>query len=141
MYGHGDGIPDATDRTGKSLRRVGCRALHTAVRQPTNATHGPSARLSVNHNSSVWPSGEVTDACACAVPLRQLLRRVRPAVHVFGHIHEDHGVTSEEGIYFVNAASCNTKVRGRGGKEQAAGHILYTLPVTLTLLFVLRSRG
>eukprot|EP00898_Chlorokybus_atmophyticus_P005085 jgi/Chlat1/5578/Chrsp369S00850 len=35
-----------------------------------------------------------------------VLNRVRPMYHVFGHIHEDHGVTSNSTTVFVNASSC-----------------------------------
>lgn len=40
----------------------------------------------------------------------QLTGRVQPAVHVFGHIHECHGVREANGIHFVNAANCNVQV-------------------------------
>lgn len=36
-----------------------------------------------------------------------VLKRVKPIVHVFGHIHESYGVSEENGIIFINAASCN----------------------------------
>lgn len=30
--------------------------------------------------------------------------RFRPTLHCFGHVHEDHGVLTEDGIVFSNAA-------------------------------------
>ena len=43
--------------------------------------------------------------------LRLALRRIRPRLHVFGHIHEGHGVTHADGIIFVNASSCDRRNR------------------------------
>jgi Icc-related predicted phosphoesterase len=34
------------------------------------------------------------------------LRRLRPRLHVFGHIHEGYGVTTEGPTTCVNASSC-----------------------------------
>jgi Icc-related predicted phosphoesterase len=36
--------------------------------------------------------------------LREELRRIKPRLHVFGHIHASHGIRTEGGIKFVNAA-------------------------------------
>lgn len=41
--------------------------------------------------------------------LREAVRRVRPRLHVFGHIHEAHGARDLDGTRFVNASSCNHK--------------------------------
>ena len=35
------------------------------------------------------------------------LRRVRPRVHLFGHIHEAYGVREMDGTVYANACSCN----------------------------------
>lgn len=43
--------------------------------------------------------------------LREAVRRIKPRVHVFGHIHEDHGVHVEDGTTFVNASTCNLDYR------------------------------
>lgn len=37
--------------------------------------------------------------------------RVRPKVHVFGHIHEGHGSEERLGIQFVNASNCDREYR------------------------------
>lgn len=37
----------------------------------------------------------------------QIMRRIRPKVHIFGHNHSGHGVQEIDGIKFVNAALCN----------------------------------
>ena len=54
----------------------------------------------------------------CQDLLNEVVNRVRPSVHLFGHIHEDYGVFEEEGlpegheedgvpIAFINASTCN----------------------------------
>ena len=32
------------------------------------------------------------------------VRRIRPPVHVFGHIHEAYGVSQDDGVLSINAA-------------------------------------
>jgi len=39
--------------------------------------------------------------------LSDALVRVRPALHVFGHIHESYGLQESDGTIFVNASLCN----------------------------------
>jgi Icc-related predicted phosphoesterase len=41
--------------------------------------------------------------------LAEAVLRVRPQLHVFGHIHEAHGVTASGGITFVNASICDLR--------------------------------
>lgn len=36
--------------------------------------------------------------------LRDELRRIKPRLHVFGHIHACHGMHTEDGIQYINAA-------------------------------------
>ena len=43
----------------------------------------------------------------CEDLAREVLGRVRPRVHAFGHIHEGYGVVEREGIRFVNASCCD----------------------------------
>ena len=35
--------------------------------------------------------------------------RVKPLVHIFGHIHEAYGVTEKDGIKFINASTLTEK--------------------------------
>ena len=37
----------------------------------------------------------------------QVTKRVKPKLHVFGHVHEQHGTEERDGILFVNAAICD----------------------------------
>lgn len=39
--------------------------------------------------------------------LREELHRIKPALHVFGHIHRDYGTLYREGTLFVNASICD----------------------------------
>jgi predicted phosphohydrolase len=41
--------------------------------------------------------------------LAEAVRRVRPRVHIFGHIHEGYGRTAWGGVIFVNASSCTVR--------------------------------
>jgi Icc-related predicted phosphoesterase len=39
------------------------------------------------------------------------VKRIRPKLHVFGHIHEGYGVTQKSGTTFVNACTCDAAYR------------------------------
>jgi len=41
--------------------------------------------------------------------LLKALSRVRPRVHVFGHIHESYGVLKQDGTTFINACICDER--------------------------------
>lgn len=43
--------------------------------------------------------------------LRAALTRIRPKIHVFGHIHEDYGVQEQDGTTFINASLCDGRYR------------------------------
>jgi len=43
--------------------------------------------------------------------LKDAVRRTRPRVHVFGHIHEGYGVVEDHGTTYVNASICNLQYR------------------------------
>lgn len=45
--------------------------------------------------------------------LRRELGRVRPRLHVFGHIHEAYGERVENGCRFVNASNCTLRYEPR----------------------------
>ena len=48
---------------------------------------------------------------AGCVELLEAVRRVRPRLHVFGHIHEGYGETSEGETHLVNASICTVACR------------------------------
>jgi len=60
-------------------------------------THGPPAGVPDRNADG--------DETGC-VDVGQAGARVRPRLHVFGHIHEGHGRCEREGTQFVNAANC-----------------------------------
>jgi Icc-related predicted phosphoesterase len=41
--------------------------------------------------------------------LGEVIGRIKPKVHVFGHVHEAYGTVQMDGITFVNASLCNTE--------------------------------
>nr|XP_023030190.1 UPF0046 protein T07D4.2 isoform X1 [Leptinotarsa decemlineata] len=43
----------------------------------------------------------------CVELLNTVQQRVKPKYHVFGHIHEGYGVTSDGKIIFINASTCD----------------------------------
>lgn len=47
----------------------------------------------------------------CLDLLYQVQTRIRPKIHVFGHIHEDRGVSSDGITDFVNATTCDVLYR------------------------------
>lgn len=50
------------------------------------------------------------DAAGCP-ELSQELERVRPRVHLFGHIHEGYGLLERDGTLYVNASTCDLRYR------------------------------
>ncbi|KAL3857413.1 hypothetical protein ACJMK2_012087 [Sinanodonta woodiana] len=44
------------------------------------------------------------DHWGCQLLLDTVLNRVRPKIHMYGHVHESNGVISKDGIVFSNAA-------------------------------------
>mmetsp|Transcript_26594 Transcript_26594/g.41413 ORF Transcript_26594/g.41413 Transcript_26594/m.41413 type:complete len:228 (-) Transcript_26594:30-713(-) len=70
---------------------------------PTNTdiliTHGPP----LGHGD-LCRSG---NRAGCTNLLRVIQQRVKPTLHVFGHIHEGYGLTSDGTTMYANASSCN----------------------------------
>jgi Icc-related predicted phosphoesterase len=65
-------------------------------------THGPP-----------WGHGDLThrgERAGCQ-DLLEAVRRLRPALHLFGHIHEGYGVTRDGGTVLVNASICDSRNR------------------------------
>lgn len=61
-------------------------------------THGPPA--------GILDQSYAGESVGCA-DLRETIRRVKPKLHVFGHIHKSYGSTVVSGTRFVNASICN----------------------------------
>lgn len=45
--------------------------------------------------------------------LAKAVARIRPKLHVFGHIHEDYGMVERDGVTYINASSCDLGYRPR----------------------------
>lgn len=43
----------------------------------------------------------------CVELLASVQQRVQPKYHVFGHVHEGHGITSDGKIILINASTCD----------------------------------
>eukprot|EP00128_Syssomonas_multiformis_P009359 Colp12_sorted_trinity150504_noHs@35462 len=66
-------------------------------------THGP-------------PLGRLDEAehgrrTGCVDLMQEIQKRVKPRAHIFGHIHEGYGVSSDGYTSYVNASSCNFQYR------------------------------
>lgn len=66
-------------------------------------THGPP--------HGILDKAEDGYLCGCEDLRRHVFGRVRPRVHVFGHIHEGYGTEHIENMTFVNACTCNLRYR------------------------------
>jgi Icc-related predicted phosphoesterase len=62
-------------------------------------THGPP--------HGILDRTESGDHAGCPYLLRELRERVRPIVHLFGHIHEGYGERREGETLYVNASTCD----------------------------------
>ena len=47
----------------------------------------------------------------CVELLRTIQRRVKPKYHIFGHIHEGYGITTDNNTTFVNASTCTVNYK------------------------------
>jgi predicted phosphodiesterase len=66
-------------------------------------THGPPrGKLDMTYSYAGFPRDEV----GCW-DLARAVARIKPKVHVFGHIHVGYGVVEENGTTFVNPSSCD----------------------------------
>ena len=62
-------------------------------------THGPP----VGHGDEC----ESGARAGCVDLLREIQTRIKPKAHVFGHIHEGYGVTTDGQTLYMNASTCN----------------------------------
>jgi Icc-related predicted phosphoesterase len=62
-------------------------------------THGPPY-LILDQSNTPW--GGLSRPFGCEVLRSEVLERIRPRVHCFGHIHSAHGTWTQDGIVFYN---------------------------------------
>lgn len=66
-------------------------------------THGPPFTI-LDECSDGFQAG-------CPYLAEEVFKRIRPSLHVFGHIHEGYGAVTKDGIQFVNASVCTLEYR------------------------------
>ncbi|KAJ1387204.1 Metallo-dependent phosphatase-like protein, partial [Ochromonadaceae sp. CCMP2298] len=66
-------------------------------------THGPPRGI-LDANSQRYH-------CGCADLLKAVRDRVKPRLHIFGHIHESYGTFSDGHTLFVNGSTCTLSYR------------------------------
>eukprot|EP01060_Flectonema_neradi_P011945 TRINITY_DN1888_c0_g1_i1.p1 TRINITY_DN1888_c0_g1~~TRINITY_DN1888_c0_g1_i1.p1 ORF type:complete len:294 (+),score=46.03 TRINITY_DN1888_c0_g1_i1:42-884(+) len=66
-------------------------------------THGPP----LGHGDMNSNGG----SCGCTDLLYEVTTRIKPKLHVFGHIHEAYGVTTNGVTQFVNACTCDLRYK------------------------------
>lgn len=88
LYGGAFGLSKAADR----------RRLYATIPDDTDIviTHGPPYGI-----LDCTPGSNYHAGCP---ELLEAIQRVKPKLHVFGHIHGGHGITEQGGTLFVNAA-------------------------------------
>lgn len=67
--------------------------------------------LLVTHGPPHGILDEVEGAHVGCEALASTVARISPRLHVFGHIHEGHGVFFRDGIQYVNASICDASYR------------------------------
>jgi predicted phosphohydrolase len=55
--------------------------------------------------------------------LLQHIKRVRPELHIFGHIHEEYGIIRKDGTCFVNASNADVRYRIRNAPIVIEGYL------------------
>lgn len=66
-------------------------------------THGPP----IGHGDLCFDGQRV----GCVDLLTTIQQRVRPIYHIFGHIHEGYGVTSDGNTTYINASTCTLRYK------------------------------
>lgn len=64
-------------------------------------THGPPMGI-----LDYSPYGKVHAGCE---ELAVAVKRIKPALHIFGHFHSQHGFVNRKNTIYINASSCNEK--------------------------------
>jgi len=82
------------------------RAQWNRIPRSTNilVTHGPPR--------GYGDTNQDKESAGCA-DLPAVVKRVRPSVHIFGHIHTDAGVSENAYTTFINASTCDSNNRIR----------------------------
>jgi len=80
-------------------------------------THGPAHGIldgAPAFDEDAYPSDDsITKRHVGCEELRKAVRRIKPKVHVFGHIHSNPGRVEKDGTLFINAAIMNESYNPR----------------------------
>jgi Icc-related predicted phosphoesterase len=108
----------------KSLYRIGARAFMKTPHQLERhwrlapacdilVTHGPPKGFRDTIHEGYMKDGKVQDRTfQCGdEELRNYAMRIKPKLHIFGHIHHQYGVQDFEDTKFINAALLNDQYR------------------------------
>ena len=87
-------------------RGASCKAKWDLIPEETDVliTHGPP----LGRGDLCQPH---KNRAGCVNLLEQIQNRIKPCVHVFGHIHEDAGVSSDGTTTYINASTCTLQYR------------------------------
>ncbi|XP_070534012.1 metallophosphoesterase MPPED2-like [Ptychodera flava] len=66
-------------------------------------THGPP----LGHGDKTMSE----QRAGCVELLNTIQKRVKPKYHIFGHIHEGYGMTSDGYTTYINASTCTLRYR------------------------------
>lgn len=88
-----------------NIKRGECHKKWSLIPENTDIllTHGPP----LGHGD--WLKSGNGARSGCVELLNDVQSRVKPAAHVFGHIHEAAGVTTDGQTLYVNASTCTAK--------------------------------
>ena len=73
-------------------------------RLPSAALRSPQARRA----PGLPPAKHGRHRAGC-LDLLEVVKRLRPACHVFGHVHEGYGATTDGATTFLNASTCSVE--------------------------------
>ena len=66
-------------------------------------THGPPFGV-LDRNSSGMP-------CGCELLAKEIEERIKPQLHIFGHLHEGYGIACRGKTLYINASTCTLNYR------------------------------
>lgn len=96
--------PDFCDWAFNLMRGKECRKVWELIPKGTDVlvTHGPALGFGDKNSQG--------DPCGCS-DLRDCVTHIKPRLHIFGHIHEGYGCTTNGTTMFVNGSICDHNYR------------------------------
>jgi calcineurin-like phosphoesterase family protein len=96
--------PEFCDWAFNLMRGKECRKVWELIPKGTDVlvTHGPALGFGDKNSQG--------DPCGCS-DLRDCVTHIKPRLHIFGHIHEGYGCTTNGTTMFVNGSICDHNYR------------------------------